>query len=223
MSLRPEQIHLRKDGTVQIWFSENEAHPLDGVYFMRGAICWPGETTKAAFEENMAGFALVAGVRSNGADVSRQNIEIFSEHVFSTVDNVLDKGRICSHGLGPWMSKAFGDTGCRLWYAGRGDTRPDSFMREVRRGGLDIAKAARFLSVDDPIDDCIGMLVDAMNERRLGYEGGGEVHNAMRDYKASEGNVVGPALAAAARLCAGIRRRPPRIIGDGWLENLRAD
>jgi hypothetical protein len=223
MSRRPEQLHARADGTVQLWFHGEEATPLDGVYFMRGGICWPGETTKAAFEENMAGFALVAGVRADGADVAKQTVEIFAEHVFSTVDNVVENGRLASHGLAPWMSRAMGDWGCKLWYAGRGDARPDSFLRDIRRGGLDVAKAARFFAVDETLEACIGMLVDAMNERRLRYDGGGEVHNAMRDYKASEGNVVGPALAAAARLCAGIRKRPPRIRGDGWLENFRPD
>jgi hypothetical protein len=223
VNARPEQIDVRRDGTVQVWFDEEKPTPLDGSYFIRGAICWPGETTRSAFEENMAGFAVLAGVKAGAAEVGRQTIEIFAEHVFSTMGNVVEGGRLAAFGLAPWMDRALGDWGCRLWYAGRGETRMDAFLRDVRRGGLEAAKAARFIAVDETLEACIGMLVDAQNERRLRYAAGGDVHQALRDYKASEGNVVSPAMAATARLCAGIRRRPPRARGEGWLENFRAD
>ncbi len=223
MIKRPEQINIRRDGTVQLWFDLAGPTDLDGAYFLRGGLCWPGETTRAAFEENMSGFAVVAGIRSDRPDPRQQKIEILAEQAFTTCANIVERDRIVSPGLAPWMARALGDFGCKTWYAQRGTARGDTFLRDIRRCGLEIAKHTAVLDVDETLEACIGMLVDAQNERRLGYAAGGEVHQALRDYKASEGMAIHPALAATARLCAGLRKRPPRIRQSGLMEIFRPE
>lgn len=218
----PEQIHIQRDGTVQLWFDACAPHPLDGIYFLRGGICWPGELTKAAFEQSLFGFAVVAGIRADGPQPGMAGIEVLAEHAFATCQNVLENNRVAAEGLAPWMAKVLGTLGCRAWYTPRSAGRAETFIREIRRGGWETTRAAVFLNVDETVEECIGLLVDAQNERRLRYPAGGELHQALRDYKASEGMVLGAALAAAARLCAGVKTHPPRKRSGHWMENLRS-
>lgn len=211
----PVQIQHEDDGSVRLWFAEDEAHPLDGTYFLRGGICWPGELTKAPFEESQVGFVVVAGIRTGG-DAAIQPIEVFAEKAFASARNVVADGRVAEEGLCPWMARTLGLFGCLTYYTPRSVGRAETFIRDVRRGGWETTRAVKFLNVEETLDDALGMMVDAQNERRLRYGTGGELHLALRDYKASQGNAVGAALAAAARLCAGIKRHPPRARKAGW-------
>ena len=189
---------------------------MDGTYFMRGGICWPGELTKAPFEESQVGFAVVAGIKAEGGDAARQTIEVLAETAFTTSQNVIEGNRLALEGIAPWMARVAGELGCRLYYTPRSVGRAEIFIRDIRRGGWETTRAVKFLNVEEKLEDALGLLVDAQNERRLRYEAGGELHQAMRDFKASQGNAVPAALAAAARLCTGVKKQPPRIRAAGF-------
>ncbi len=68
-------------------------------FYMRGGICWPiTYECRGKMENN--GFALMAG-----QDIKTQNIYVFEEISFVTIENILNQatGQIEFHGLSYWL------------------------------------------------------------------------------------------------------------------------
>jgi len=115
-------------------------------FYMRGGICWPiTYECRGKMENN--GFALMAG-----QDIKTQNIYVFEEISFVTIENILNQatGQIEFHGLSYWFNKVWSEYYARKYFWGQDETLHRRHYLKVIRSPI-IEPKPGFIEV--PISD----------------------------------------------------------------------
>jgi hypothetical protein len=113
---KPINSYRAKNGAIGLVFDEKECPNKinDGLYFVRGSICWPIQDPITA---KSRGYALVAGQR-----LTSKTIIVFECTPFTHIANVLEDNVLTQAGLVNWLRAVYQKYWCDsfFWSGNRG-------------------------------------------------------------------------------------------------------
>jgi hypothetical protein len=200
----PTKTYRAKNGAIGFKFDVKDFPngESDGMYYVRGAICWPvlNEITGKA-----QGFAMLAAQRT-----SSKVIVVMESTPFTHIENIVEDGKLIWEGLVDWFravwQKYYADS---FFWTGSPDTHHQYLLQVIRCE--DIKPSPWFVEIHiSDMDDAINTLYNMKSKDLLVLDDASRLVKDLTLWEQTGRKQVMPSVQALLALTSGYARYPFR-------------